>query len=99
MITPEDLLWRAAAWLAVIVFGGGLLYQVWWQVTLPDEEAAKLHFGWHVPGWTFGALALVAFVAALLFPGFAAGLYVVGTSLVLGLGVWCFMAIVFRKFI
>lgn len=56
------------------------------------------HAGWHIPGWALGGLSSLCFFTAAAGSANAEGLYVAGTSLGLATGVWCFVAIVFRKF-
>jgi hypothetical protein len=54
--------------------------------------------GWHAPGWALGFLAVAAFAAALAREELRAGLYVAGVTLMLAVSVWCFIAVVFRRF-
>ena len=99
LLLPPDLLWTSCSWFAISLLVGGFTYQAWWQFRLPDDVSAQLHFFWHIPGWTLAALCLVSFVASTFQTVKTPGFYVLGTSLLLGLGVWSFMAIVFRRFI
>ena len=95
---PEQQVWEysisTALCLGVVISS----YQAWSQFIMPDEEAQKVHWGWHVPGWTFAVLAMILFAAAYLdFVSDIAG-YVAGITLLLAVSIWCFIAIVFRKF-
>ena len=90
-------------WFVVTIFGiiGGvpsILYQAWQQSHLPKEEKSSLPIGWHAPGWGLGFLALAAFIAGLVSPGIRAGFYVAGVTLMLSVSIWCFIAVVFRRF-
>lgn len=91
----------ARMWFVVTVFAivGGIpsvIYQGWQQSKLSKEETALM--GWHAPGWALGFLALAAFFAALVNPDIRAGLYVAGVTLMLTVSIWCFIAVVFRRF-
>ena len=105
-LTPPVLVLMMPAermWLVVTVFAiaGGIpsmLYQGWQQSRLSKEETSKVPMGWHAPGWALGFLALAAFVGALVNPGIRSGLYVAGVTLMLTTSIWCFIAVVFRRF-
>jgi hypothetical protein len=98
MMMPMADMWRA---VTIFAIGGGvpsMLYQAWQQSRLSKEETAKIPLGWHAPGWGLGFLALAAFIAAMIYPDIRAGLYVAGVTLMLATSIWCFVAVVFRRF-
>lgn len=93
----------AEAWYWMSIFGiiGGvpsLLYQIWHHVAMPREEAKKIPPGWHIPGWVFGVLALLGFIGALWLPDVRIGAYVAAVTMMLATAIWCFIAVVFRRF-
>lgn len=97
MISASDM------WLAMSVLGiaGGLpsmIYQAWHQSRLSKAEAARIPVGWHVPGWALGFLALAAFAGGIMRMDVRPGLYVAGVTLMLATSIWCFIAVVFRRF-
>lgn len=98
LMMPEPRMWFV---MSVFGIGGGvpsMIYQAVQQSRLSKEETAKVPMVWHAPGWAFGFLALVAFVAALLYPSIRPGLYVAGVTLMLIVSIWCFIAVTFRRF-
>jgi hypothetical protein len=98
MMMPSRLMWFAVTIFAV---GGGvpsMLYQAWQQTRLTKDEAGRVPVGWHAPGWALGFLALAAFLAALFYADIRPGLYVAGVTLMLTVSIWCFIAVVFRRF-
>lgn len=98
LMMPRPQMWF---WATAFGLAGGvpsMLYQVWQQVTITDEEKRGIPVGWHIPGWGLGIAALVAFGAGMYFPALREGFYVAAVSLMLATAVWCFIAIVFRRF-
>ena len=97
MMMPADRMWFTVTVFAIVGGVPSMLYQAWQQTKLTKEEA-KVPVGWHAPGWALGFMALAAFVAAYLYPDIRAGLYVAGVTLMLTVSIWCFIAVVFRRF-
>src|SRR5690349_19121737 len=90
-------------WFLVTIFAiaGGvpsMIYQAWQQSRLSKEETSKVPIGWHAPGWALGFLALAAFIAAMFDASIRPGFYVAGVTLMLATSIWCFIAVVFRRF-
>lgn len=82
-------------------FGAGLVvmfYVARHQLGLPEDEANQIPVGWHLPGWGFGGLAALVYLAGALQLLPAAPAYAAGTACVLMTSVWCFVAVVFRRF-
>jgi hypothetical protein len=98
LILPAERMWF---FMAIFGIAGGvpsMIYQAVHQSKLSKVEAARVPIGWHVPGWALGFLALAAFAAALIYPAIRPGLYVAGVTLMLVVSIWCFIAVVFRRF-
>lgn len=98
LMMPRPQMWWVATLIGIIGGVPSLAYQIWQQITMPDEEKRKIPPGWHIPGWGLGLAALVAFVAAAYWPTLREGLYVAAVTFMLATAIWCFIAIVFRKF-
>jgi hypothetical protein len=98
LMMPRAQVWWVATLVGIIGGVPSLAYQIWQQVTMPEDEKRKIPAGWHIPGWGLGLLALVAFFAAAAYPELREGLYVAAVTLMLATAIWCFIAIVFRKF-
>jgi hypothetical protein len=98
LMMPADRMWLAMTIFAILGGVPTMIYQAIQQSRLSKAEAVKVPLGWHIPGWALGFLALAAFAAALLVEGNRPGLYVAGVTLMLSVSIWCFIAVVFRKF-
>ena len=95
---PTELAWRYSV---VSFFGIGAMvaaYQAWSQFIMSEEEAKKVHWGWHFVGWALAIVAIAQIVAGTF--GFLPiiGTYVGAVTCLLLVSVWTFIAIVFRKF-
>lgn len=97
-IIPMDQMWFAVSVLAIAGGVPSMIYQAWHQSRLSKEEASQIPVGWHAPGWALGVLALAAFAAAVAYSQIRPGLYVAGVTLMLATSIWCFIAVVFRRF-
>jgi hypothetical protein len=95
---PADQMWSFMAVFAIVGGVPSMAYQAWHQSRLSKQEAAQIPVGWHAPGWALGFLALAAFAASVIYPAIRPGLYVAGVTLMLATSIWCFIAVVFRRF-
>jgi hypothetical protein len=98
MMMPMPLMWLSVTVFAIVGGVPSMLYQAWQQTRLAKSETDRVPARWHTPGWALGFMALAAFIAALFFPDIRAGLYVAGVTLMLTVSIWCFIAVVFRRF-
>jgi hypothetical protein len=98
LMMPMPRMWFVVTIIAIIGGIPSVIYQSWQQSRLSKDELAKIPMSWHAPGWALGFLALAAFIAALVNPEIRAGLYVAGVTLMLTVSIWCFIAVVFRRF-
>jgi hypothetical protein len=98
IMMPVQRMWFVVTVFAIMGGVPSVIYQAWQQSKLSKEETAKIPMGWHAPGWALGFLALAAFIAALIFRDIRSGLYVAGVTLMLTVSIWCFIAVVFRRF-
>jgi hypothetical protein len=98
MMMPAPQMWFIMSIFAIAGGVPSMLYQAVQQSKLSKTDASKVPTGWHVPGWALGFLALAAFIAALIFPDIRPALYVAGVTLMLTVSIWCFIAVVFRRF-
>jgi hypothetical protein len=98
MMMPAPRMWLI---MSIVAIAGGvfsILYQAMQQSKLSKTDVSKVSIGWHVPGWALGFLALAAFIAALIFSDIRPALFVAGVTLMLSVSIWCFIAVVFRRF-
>lgn len=95
---PADQMWLVMTTLAIGGAVPSMVYQAWHQSRLSKAEAARIPVGWHAPGWALGFLAVAAFAAGLAREELRPGLYVAGVTLMLAVSIWCFIAVVFRRF-
>ena len=84
---------------AGLIFGMAITFHIARdQIKMPKEEAKKVHFMWHMVGWSVGAGAFLFLVSPYLgFTSYLAG-FTGAVSLLFVNAMWCFVAIVFRRF-
>ncbi len=98
LMMPADQMWFVVSVFAIVGGVPSMLYQAWQQSRLSKIETSKVPVGWHAPGWALGFIALAAFAAGLVYPDIRSGFYVAGVTLMLTVSIWCFIAVVFRRF-
>lgn len=98
LVLPEASMWFDMTLFAVIGGLPSVAFQAWQQVREARDKTQRIAATWHVPGWLFGIGAFACFFAGLIRPEMRAGFYVSGVTLTLAVSIWCFIAIVFRKF-
>jgi hypothetical protein len=98
LIVPERTVWFDMTLFALIAGIPSTGFQAWQQAREAADKSDKTPVFWHVPGWVLGLSSLACFIAAMAQPEVRAGYYVAGVSLSLAISIWCFIAVVFRKF-
>lgn len=98
LLARGDAIWFEASLAAFLVSVPIGIYQTWMQVRMPGEESQKISLWWHVPGWALAGATALAYLGACFAWADPEGLYLAGNTLSLAIGIWCFVAIVFRKF-
>ncbi len=68
------------------------------QVTMQREEAEQIAWLWHAPNWALGTLATVLLILTFIYPGSAAGLFLLGVACMIPLSLWCFITLIFRRY-
>ena len=93
-----DDLWVVATWIGV--FGSAVVMGVmaWTQLHMPSDEASEVNVFWHVPNWLISGFVVLLWLYSLISGTTPAGWFVLGTTLLVGISIWCFIAIVFRRF-
>ena len=94
-----EQVWPVASAVAAACISMEGLYVGWTQSRIHQRDEEHLHFLWHVPSWSFAGLALGAMVVAIFYPGSAPTFYVTGLYFGLAVALWCFLTIVFRRFL
>ena len=97
-IVSEPRAWELALYAALACAIVVTVLMAWEQSRMSWEESRSVHWLWHVPPWTMGVVAMGMLILAYLNRAEIASYYVVGLSLMIGISVWCFIAIVFRRF-
>lgn len=95
---PEDVAWHYSLMLAIF---GGLLMSLlmgWVQWHMPQEESVKVNRLWHVPPWTIGFLIFILLTHANYTGNNIQGAYIAAVTLFVPISLWCFVAVVFRRF-
>ena len=94
---PETVWWQVTLF-AVVVGAPAGVFQTWQQVKEARDKTQRIAPFWHVPGWLLGLGSFASFVAALMQPELRPGFYVAGVTMALGVAIWCFIAVTFRRF-
>jgi hypothetical protein len=97
-LLEETRSWELALYAALV---GAIIVTcliAWEQAQMSREESQKVHWLWHAPPWTMGCLANLMLILALVNRTEIAAYYVIGLALMIGISLWCFITIVFRRF-
>ena len=94
----EDLSWRYSLYIGMIAGLVMTLLMAWEQYNMSDQEAQSVHWFWHVPPWGTGGISFIVLGNAFLQDANFMAAYVTATTLFVPISLWCFTAIVFRKF-
>jgi hypothetical protein len=90
--------WYTALILAIILGSLVMLLQVRQQLQMSRDEAAQIHWLWHLLAWTLGVSSAMLLILAL-FDSTRMTVYNVGAvSLLIPLSHLCFIGVVFRRF-
>ena len=98
LFLEERAAWEASLYvgLACATTVGALMG--WEQWHMPQQEAVEVNWLWHVPPWAIATISTMMLVFAYFDPTNLAAFYVAGTACQIPLALWCFVAIVFRRF-
>ncbi|MFN3230940.1 MAG: hypothetical protein ACE363_02135 [Alphaproteobacteria bacterium] len=98
LFVTGDLLWTIALALAATLAVPAMFLQLKHQLVMSEEEAAKIHWGWHAAAWGMGLAAFALIVLGLIGLGDSDAMYVAAVSLIVVLALWSFVSVVFRNF-
>lgn len=98
MFGADYPVWRMACFLAISLGSLAMFMQVRLQLRMTRDEAAQIHWLWHIGAWALAATSAIMFVLALLDSSRIAAYYVSGVSLLVPLCLWVFIGVVFRRF-
>ena len=93
-----DSVWFAASTLAIFLGAFAMFMQIRLQLQMTREEAAQIHWLWHVGAWALAVASASMFVLALYDSSQVTAYYVTGVSLLVPLCLWVFIGVVFRRF-
>ena len=97
-IVETELVWKICV-ATGFVFGISITIHIARdQLRMPKEEAEKVHIMWHIIAWSIGFGAFLFLLAPYLDLISFLAAYMGAVSLLFANSVWCFVAIVFRKF-
>lgn len=98
MFDMSTLTWKASTTIALVLGSIAIVLQARQQLRMSREEAAQIHWVWHVVAWVLGGTASLLFVLALLDSSQITAYYIAGVSLLIPLSLWVFIGVVFRRF-
>ena len=91
-------IWEVSLIVAMVLAAVNIPYQVRSQLKMSKEEAARIHWGWHVTLWGMGSLVIIFLVVGILGLADAMGVYTAATGFTVLIALGSFVAVVFRKF-
>ena len=95
---PDKLVWNYSLLSMLIIGTIVTAYQAWSQFVMSEEEAKKVHWGWHFVGWAIAVAMMLLVVAGVVRLLPTTGAYVAAVTSLILVSIWTFIAIVFRKF-
>jgi hypothetical protein len=98
LFVTDASVWYAATILALVLGSLSMFVQVRLQLRMSREEAAQIHWIWHIVAWTLGITSGVLYVLAILDSTRTTAFYVSGVSMLIPLCLWVFIGVVFRRF-
>ena len=93
-----DQLWGNALIIAFVLGIGVMMIIGWTQWRMHQVNNAQIHWVWHIPGWAFGVISGVLMVIGIFGGGEPAAYYLLALYMVVAVALWCFIAVVFRRF-
>ncbi len=94
----ESNFWTLSLVIAAI---GGLVVATvmgWTQWHMSEAESSKVHYLWHVPPWGLARVITALVLAGFFYPENPHALYANAATVSVGIAIWCFIAVVFRRF-
>ncbi len=68
------------------------------QLTMSSEESSDYSWWWHIPSWSLGSLGTAFNLMTFLQPQYLTGYFTLGVSCMIPISLWCFIALVFRRY-
>ena len=93
-----ESIWQIATAVALTLGSVAIVMQARQQLRMTREEAAQIHWLWHVGAWVLAIVAAVFFTLGLFNAEQITAYYVSGASLLIPLCLWVFIGVVFRRF-
>ena len=90
--------WLSASVLAITLGTLAMILQVRLQLRMSRDEAAQIHWLWHLIAWTFAICAAILFLLGLFDRTRTSAYFVSGVTLLVPLCLWVFVGVVFRRF-
>ncbi len=98
LFAADATAWYTASILAITLGSLTMLLQVRQQLRMSRDEAAQIHWAWHILAWALGISVAILFTLALLRSANTVAYYVAGVSLLIPLCLCVFIGVVFRRF-
>jgi predicted DNA repair protein MutK len=94
----DTAVWTISAILALALGSVTISLQARQQLKMSRDEAAQIHWIWHIVAWVIAGLAALLFILALLDSSKTTAYYISGVSTLIPLCLWVFIGVVFRRF-
>lgn len=98
LFASGSVVWFPSAIIAIALGSLAMFMQARQQFRMSRDEAARIHWVWHVVAWALGVCAAILFILALVDNSRTSAYFVSGVSLLIPLCLWVFVGIVFRRF-
>ena len=98
LFNHDATVWKLSTILALVLGAIAIFLQARQQLHMSRDEAAQIHWIWHIVAWVLGGLSGILFVLALVDSSKTAAYYITGVSTLIPLCLWVFIGVVFRRF-
>jgi hypothetical protein len=98
LFSQDESVWRVSTILALALGSVAIFLQARQQLQMSGDEAAQIHWIWHIVAWVLGGLAALLFILALVDSSKTTAYYISGVSTLIPLCLWVFIGVVFRRF-
>ena len=98
LFCQDASVWKVSTILALVLGSLAIFLQARQQLQMSRDEAAQIHWVWHIVAWVLGGLAAILFVLAIVDSSRTIAYYISGVSMLIPLCLWVFIGVVFRRF-
>jgi|APSaa5957512535_1039671.scaffolds.fasta_scaffold46402_2 hypothetical protein len=94
----EEVVWQYSVYLSIALGSIVSILMAWEQLHMSTTETRSVNWLWHVPPWGMAIAVMTSLAFAVVQDANYVEAFVISATLMIPLSLWCFTAIVFRKF-